>query len=118
MSEKCHNRTSRRSPACQRRPEAGGFDSTLGIVVTSFLQHPTIAIQVREVGEARVVPVCGVEPGCETSVPGINWYLVPDLADFDPAFDEVAPRRPKIGDDEIGVANGSRSRVGQSLADL
>ena len=83
-----------------------GFDNTLTlrIAVTPFLQHPTIAIRVREVGEARVVPVRGVEPDCETSVPGIDGDLVPDRTDFDPALKQAAPRGLEVGDDEIDVA--------------
>jgi hypothetical protein len=48
----------------------GGFDNTLRIAVTAFLQHPTVAVRVREVGEARVVPACWVGSGCETCVAG------------------------------------------------
>src|SRR6478672_7218153 len=78
--------------------------ATSRIAVAAFLQHPAVAIRVREVGEAGVVPARGVEPGCETSVPGINRYLVPDLTDFDPTFEQAAPRSLKVGDDEIDVA--------------
>src|SRR5215470_12486080 len=82
-----------------------GFDNTLRIAVTPFLQHPTIAIRVREVGEARVVPVRGVEPGCETSVPGIDGNLVPDRTDLDPPFEQATPHRLEVGHDEINVAD-------------
>src|SRR5215471_10984972 len=63
------------------------FHNTSRIAVAAFLQHPAVAIRVREVGEAGVVPARGVEPGCETSVPGSNRYLVPDLTDFDSTFE-------------------------------
>jgi hypothetical protein len=79
------------------------FHDTSHIAVTPFLQHPAVAIRVREVGEAGVVPARGIEPGCETSVPGINGYLVPDFADLDPTFEQAAPRSLKVGDDEIDV---------------
>ena len=42
---------------------------------------------VRDILEAGVVSARGVEPGCETSVPGVNGYLVPNLTDFNPTFD-------------------------------
>jgi hypothetical protein len=69
-----------------------------------FLQHPAIAIWIGELGEAGVIPVRGVEPGCETSVPGIDGYLVPDLTDFDPTFEWAVPRSLDVGDDEIDFA--------------
>src|SRR6266403_2903193 len=80
------------------------FHNTLHIAVTPFLQHPAVAVRVREVGEAGVVLARGVEPGCETSVPGIDGYLVPDLTHFDPTFEQAARRSLKIGDNEMDVA--------------
>src|ERR1700754_1259231 len=86
--------------------------------VAPFLQHPAVAIRIREAGEARIVPACGVEPGCETSVPGIDGCLVPDLTDVDPIFEQAAARGLKVGDDEIDVAKRSGGRAGQSAPDL
>ena len=80
------------------------FHTTLYTAISSFLQHPAVAIRVREICEAGVVPASGIEPGCETSVPGINGRLVPDLADFDPTFEQATPRSLNIGDEEIDVA--------------
>ena len=66
-----------------------------------FLEHPAVAIRVREVGEAGVVPARGVESGCETSVQASMGNLVPDLADLDPTFEQCSL---KVGDDEIDFA--------------
>ena len=57
------------------------------IAVAAFLQHPAVAIRIREASEAGVVPPRGVEPGCETSVSGINGHLVADFTDVDSAFE-------------------------------
>jgi hypothetical protein len=46
----------------------------------------------------------GVEPGGETSVPGTDRRLVPDLTDLYPTLEQVAPRGLEVGDDEIDVA--------------
>src|SRR5262249_34912890 len=62
--------------------------------------------------------VRGVEPGCETSVPGIDGDLVPDPTDLDPAFEQATPHRLEVGHDEINIADRSRGLVGRSLADL
>ena len=59
-----------------------------------------------------IVRTRSVEPGRETSVPGINGYLVPDLTDFDPTFEQATSRSLKVGDDEIDVAKRSDGRVG------
>jgi hypothetical protein len=45
-----------------------------------------------------------VESGCESSGPGINGYLVPDLTDFDPTFKQAVACSLDVGDDEIDVA--------------
>ena len=67
------------------------LDSThlrsIHLAVAPFLKYPAIAIRIGEVGEAGIVSARGIEPGCETSVPGVNGYLVPNLTDFNPTFD-------------------------------
>src|SRR5262249_49006388 len=73
-------------------------------VVAPFLKHPGIAIRIGEVGKAGIVSSRGVEPGCEPPVPCSNGRLVPDLIDVSPTFEQTAPRRLEIGDDEIDVA--------------
>ena len=72
--------------------------------VAPFLNHPAIAIQIGEVGEAGIVSARGVEPGCETSVLSSHWRLVSDLTDVDPAFEQLTPRGLNVGDNEIHVA--------------
>jgi len=49
--------------------------------------------------------VRGVEPSLKTSVPGLDGNLVPDSTDPDPAFEQAAPHRLAVGDDEIDVAD-------------
>src|SRR5262249_41162272 len=100
MHEGCA-RVSRESTVARECDRAIGFDNPLWIAVTAFLQHPTIAIRVREVSEARVVLARGVEPHRETSVPGIDRYFVPDCADRNPMMEQAAPRSLKVSDDEI-----------------
>jgi hypothetical protein len=61
------------------RSTSRSFRDTSHIAVIPFVWHPPVAIWVREVGEAGAVPARGVEPGCETPVPGINGSLVSNL---------------------------------------
>ena len=63
------------------------------------------SIQIGEVGKAGIVSARGVEPGCETSIPGSNGRLVPDLTDLDSTFEQAAPRGLEVRDDEIDVTN-------------
>ena len=51
---------------------------------------------------------------CETSIPGSNGRLVPELTDVDPTFEQTAPRGLKVRDDEIDVAKRIHGRVGES----
>ena len=55
-------------------------------------------IRIGEVGEAGIVSACGVEPGNETSVPGSDRHLVPDLTDLDPMFEQTGPRGLEVRD--------------------
>jgi hypothetical protein len=43
----------------------------------------------------------GVDAGRETSVPGADGRLLPDLTDHDATFEQAAPRGLKIGDDDV-----------------
>src|SRR5262245_49076134 len=72
--------------------------------VASFLKDPSITIRIGEVGEARVVSASKVKTGCETSVPGSNWRLVPDLADVDPTFEQSVACGLEVVDHKIDVA--------------
>jgi len=78
--------------------------TTSPTAVPTFLKHPAIAIRIGEVGEAGIVSARGIEPGCETSVPGSNGYLVTDLTDVDPSLEQAPPRGLEVGDYEIDVA--------------
>ena len=57
----------------------------------------------------------GVEPSCETSVPGIDGDLVPDRTDLDSAFEQASPRHIEVGDDEVNVAKRSGERISKAL---
>jgi hypothetical protein len=57
-----------------------------------------------EVGEAGIVSARRVDLECETSVPGSNGRLVPDLTDVDTTFEQAAPSGLEVRDDEIDVA--------------
>src|SRR5690242_7377428 len=92
--------------------------STSRTAIAAFLQDPAVTVRVREVGETGVVPACGVEPGCETSVPGINGYLVANLTDSDATFEQAVPHSIEVGDDEIDLAKRSDGRVDESATDL
>jgi hypothetical protein len=74
------------------------------LVVAPFLQYPAVSIRIGEVGEASIISARRVEPGCETSVPGSNWRLVPDLADLDSTFDQAAPGGLEVRDHEVDLA--------------
>ena len=84
--------------------ELSSQETTSHTAVAPFLKHPAIAIRIGEVGEAGIVSARGVEPGCETSVPGSNGRLVPDLSDPYSAFEQAVPSGLKICDDDIDVA--------------
>src|SRR5262249_40527765 len=88
------------------------------MAITAFLEHPTVPVEVGEVRKARVVATSRVEAWREPSIPGSDRRLVPDLADGDPTFEQPAPCRLEVVDDEIDVANGSGAPVRQPPADL
>lgn len=59
-----------------------------------------------------------VEPGCESSIPGSNGCLVPDLTDVDPTLKQSASYTPEARHGEIDVANGTGGGVGESFTNL
>src|SRR5262245_689837 len=72
--------------------------------MTAFLQRPSVAVRIGEVGEAGVVATLGVQPSTPSAGPRLHRVFVTNRTDRDAARNQFLPSLRDVGRDQIQVA--------------
>src|SRR5258705_4146159 len=70
-------------------------------LVAAFLQHPSVAVGISEIGETGVVSAARIQARTEAAAPATVGVLVPDLADGHLAICEFTPAGLEVGSDDV-----------------
>src|SRR4051812_18663262 len=84
----------------------------------AFLQRPSVAVRVGELGEAGVVGAARFEARLPGAAPVVERSLVAEVADLDAPAQELVSCGLEVLDDQKETAEGSGSGVGEPYAEL